>query len=117
VAAIEGEKGQTCVELRNAKDRALAKRCTYGHVWTASAVANRQSTALALAVQPTDSWRELWVFRKTSKGWSVRVVPPAAVQPGVGTTEFAGWAPGKIRVTREAIVGGRLVRSTSLLRT
>jgi hypothetical protein len=117
VTAIEGEKGRTCVELRNAKDQALAKRCTYGHVWTASAVANRPSTALALAVQPTDSWRELWVFRKSNKGWSVRVVPPAAVQPGVGTTDFAGWEPGRIRVTREAMVGGRLVRSTSLLRT
>jgi len=117
VAMIEGEKGQTCVELRNAMDATLAKRCTYGHVWAASAVANRESTALALAVQPTDSWRELWVFRKTKKGWAVRVVPPAAVQPGVGTTDFAGWEAGRIRVTREAMVGGRLVRSTSLLRT
>jgi hypothetical protein len=113
IAVVEGEKGQACVQLRNAKSEGLAKHCTYGHVWAASAVANRESTALALAVQPTDSWRELWVFRKTGKGWSVRVVPPAAVQPGVGTTEFAGWQPGKIRVTREAIVAGRVVRSTA----
>ncbi|HWI39768.1 MAG TPA: hypothetical protein VNU64_25210, partial [Burkholderiales bacterium] len=116
VATVAGDKGQTCAELRNAKDQALAKRCTYGHVWAASAVANRESTALALAVQPTDSWRELWVFRKSAKGWSVRVVPPAAAQPGVGTAEFAGWETGKIRVTREAIVGGRVVRSTAQVR-
>ena len=117
VATIEGEKGQTCVELRNAKDKPLAKRCTYGHVWTASAVANREATALALAVQPTDSWRELWVFRRSARGWTVRVVPPAAVRPGVGTAEFAGWEPGRVRVTREAMVRGRLVRVTDRIIT
>lgn len=115
VAIAEGEKGQTCVRLLNAKKEELAQRCTYGHVWSASAVANRESTALALAVQPTDSWRELWLFRKTKNGWSVRVVPPAAAQPGVGTAEFAGWAPGKVRVTREALVNGRVVRGTTLV--
>ena len=114
VAAVQGEKGQTCVVLRNPKEQELAKRCTYGHVWTASAVVNRESTALAIAVQPTDSWRELWVFRKTKNGWAVRVVPPAAAQPGVGTAEFAGWEPGKIRVTREAIVNGRLLRRSAV---
>jgi len=115
VAISEGEKGQTCVQLLNAKNDELARRCTYGHVWAASAVANRESTALALAVQPTDSWRELWLFRKTKSGWSVRVVPPAAATPGVGIAEFAGWAPGKVRVTREAIVSGRVVRGTTLV--
>ena len=117
VAIVGGEKGQTCVQLRNARSEGLAKRCTYGHVWGASAVANRESTALALAVQPTEAWRELWVFRKTKKGWSVRVVPPAAAVPGVGTAEFAGWEPGRIRVTREAMVGGRLVRATDRIIT
>jgi len=112
IAIAEGEKGQACVVLRDAKSEQLAKRCTYGHVWAASAVANRESTALALAVQQTEAWRELWVFRKTKNGWSVRVVPPAATAPGVGIAEFAGWEAGKIRVTREALVAGRLVRGT-----
>ena len=116
VATVEGDKGQTCVELRNAKDEALAKRCTYGHVWAASAVANRESTALALAVQPTDSWRELWVFRKQKNGWAVRVVPPAATQPGVGIAEFGGWEPRKVRVLREAMVDGRLRKTVQLVR-
>ena len=116
VAMAQGDKGQTCVLLVDAKKNELAKRCTYGHVWPASAVVNRESTALALAVQPTDSWRELWVFRKTRNGWSVRVVPPAAAAPGVGTAEFAGWAPSALRVSREAIVDGRLRRSVQLVK-
>ena len=112
VAIAEGEKGQTCVALRDGQQAELIRRCTYGHVWAASAVANRESTALALAVQPTDSWREMWLFRKTRNGWAVRVVPPAAVAPGVGIAEFAGWQAGKVRVTREALVSGRVVRRT-----
>lgn len=116
VATIEGDKGQTCVALRNAKAEELARRCTYGHVWSASAVANRESTALAIAVQPTESWRELWLFRKTKNGWSVRVVPPAGVVPGVGTAEFAGWSGANVRVAREAIVDGRVRKSVQLVK-
>ena len=69
-----------------------------------------------LAVQPTDSWRELWVFRKNRKGWSVRVVAPAPATPGVGTAEFAGWERGNVRVSREAIVDGRVRKSVQLVR-
>jgi hypothetical protein len=116
VAIAEGEKGRSCVLLRNAKSEELARRCTYGHVWAASAVANRESTALALAVQPTDSWRELWVFRKAKRGWTVRVVPPAATRPGVGTADFAGWSRGNVRVAREAIVDGRRFRTTYVIK-
>jgi hypothetical protein len=36
-----------------------AQRCTYGLVWPGSATLNREGTALALAVQPLDAWREL----------------------------------------------------------
>jgi hypothetical protein len=116
IVTADGEKGQTCVVLLNGKQDELAKRCTYGHVWTASAVVNGDASALALAVQPADAWRELWLFHKTKKGWSVRVLPPAAIEPGVGYAEFAGWAPGKVRVTREAIVAGKVTRRTQLVR-
>ena len=116
IVIADGEKGQTCVVLVNGKNDELAKRCTYGHVWTASAVVNGDASALALAVQPADAWRELWLFHKTKKGWRVRVLPPAAIEPGVGYAEFAGWAPGKVRVTREAIVAGKLTRRTHLVR-
>jgi hypothetical protein len=34
------------------------------------------------------------VFRKTAKGWTIRVVPPAAPAPELGYAEFAGWVPG-----------------------
>jgi hypothetical protein len=85
-------------------------------VWTASAVANREGTALALAVQPVDGWRELWLFRKQKAGWTLRILPPAAVAPGVGTAEFAGWAPGRVRVARAALVGGQVRESVQLVK-
>jgi len=117
VASAAADDGRTCVELRSPKGEPLARRCTYGLVWPASAVANREGTALALAVQPVDGWRELWLFRKQKAGWTLRVLPPAAAAPGVGTAEFAGWAPGRVRVVRAAMVGGQLRESVQLVRT
>ena len=117
MAATAADDGRTCVELRSPKGEELARRCTYGLVWTASAVANREGTALALAVQPLDGWRELWLFRRQKAGWTLRVLPPAAAAPGVGTAEFAGWAPGRVRVARAALVDGRVRESVQLVRT
>jgi hypothetical protein len=109
IVTVPGEEGRTCVLVvddRNGMANPLAKRCTYGVVWSSSASVNRQGTALALAVQPTDAWRELWVFRKTKAGWKVRIVPPAAVNPDVGYAELAGWMrDGRPRIAREAIQG------------
>ena len=53
--AQPGQPGETCVLLLDGKHGAehpLARRCTFGTVWTASARANAGSTALTLAVQP-----------------------------------------------------------------
>jgi hypothetical protein len=116
VAVAPAEKGQNCVTLIDGAGGKLAQRCTYGVVWEASAVANREGTALALAVQPADGWRELWLFRKRRNGWSVAIVPPAIATPGVGTAEFAGWSPGRVRVAHAAMVDGRLTRSLRLMR-
>jgi hypothetical protein len=59
-------------------------------------------------VQPTDAWRELWVFRKTAAGWKVSIVPPAAVNPEVGYAEFAGWRrDGRMRIAREAVAASK----------
>jgi len=121
VVAQPGEPGETCILLVDAKNgerRPLARRCTYGLVWTGSATLNREGTALALAVQPTDAWREMWVFRKAGGQWGVRVLPPAAIVPDVGYAEFAGWVPGgaQILVAREASGEGKYRRNFELLR-
>lgn len=97
VLTSPGEPGETCVHLVDAKhdaQHALLTRCTYGVVWTASAAPNAQNTALTLAVQPLDTWREMWVFRQDQQGWQVDVLPPAEDNPGLGYIEFAGWVPG-----------------------
>ena len=115
IATAAGQEGRTCAVLMSARDEALARRCTYGLVWTGSAVANNEATALTVSVQHTDTWRELWLFRRTSTGWSIRVMPPGT-EPGVGYTDFAGWTPGGVRVKREALIAGKVTRSTRLLR-
>jgi len=119
--ALPGQAGETCLLLidpQHGPASPLARRCTYGIAWMASATANREGTALALAVQPAEAWRELWIFRRTKSGWSVRALPPAAAAPNAGYAEFAGWVPGgaQILVAREALAEGRLRRSFELLR-
>jgi len=121
VIARTEASGQTCVLLADKKrgpSAPLAKRCTYGFVWAASQTLNREATALALAVQQTDAWRELWVFRKSASGWTVRVLPPSADAPEIGYAEFAGWVPGgrRMLVAREALGRGRRTRVFELLR-
>lgn len=111
-----GAPGETCVLLVDAQHGAkapLLRRCTYGVVWAASASTNREGTAVALAVQPLEGWRELWVLRKTEGGWLADVLPPAAATPETGVVEWAGWVPGgqRMLVAREARGQGRYRKS------
>jgi hypothetical protein len=117
---VAGQPGETCVLLvddRHDQQHALARRCTYGVVWPMSARANAQGSALALAVQPMDGWREMWLFHQTRDGWLADVLPPAAADPDLGYAEFAGWVPGtkNLLVAREARIDGRFKRSFELV--
>ncbi|MFZ6874769.1 hypothetical protein ACO0LF_22135 [Undibacterium sp. Di27W] len=116
IITAPGQPGETCVMLTDAKHDVktpLAKRCTYSVVWAASARANAQNTALSLAVQPMENWRELWLFHQTSQGWIIDILPPANSDPDLGYAEFAGWVLGtnKMLVAREAKVEGRFKKS------
>ena len=123
VATQPGQPGETCVLLLDGKhgaDHPLARRCTFGTVWTASARANAGSTALTLAVQPLATWRELWMFRATAAGWMLQVLPPSTEASGVGYVEFAGWVPGTgqvlaAREVRDPLHGNKLARTYELL--
>ena len=96
----------------------LAKRCTWGVVWTASAVVNREGNAVALAVQPLEAWRELWLFTKQGRDWSIQVLPPSTAAPAVGYAEFAGWVPGgkQVLVARESRGAKGLKRNFEVVR-
>jgi hypothetical protein len=115
------EAGQTCVALHDAKQTTvLARRCTFGTVWTASARVAADGKTAVLAVQPLDAWTELWVFRLQRNGrWAIDALPPAAAsETGIGYIEFAGFVPGQARllVARESRVGGQWQRRFEVLK-
>lgn len=122
VQTVAGEPGETCVLLEDAKHDAqhpLMRRCTYATVWIASASSNAAGTALALAVQPLDVWRELWLFRSTPAGWTLAVIPPGTDNTHLGYLEFAGWVPGADRMlaAREVKVNGGMRRRFEVIST
>jgi hypothetical protein len=114
IATAPRAPGETCVTLVERKrdaTKTLAERCTFGIVWSSSASANAGNTALALAVQPLDGWRELWVFHRDGSEWRVDTAPPG-VDGSLGYVEFAGWVPGgkKMLAAREVRSGERFVK-------
>lgn len=120
IVTSAGEPGETCVSLVDAKhpqQSPLIKRCSYSVIWTASAKINAANTALALAVQPMDAWRELWVFHQSEGQWVIDVLPPAPTEPNLGYVEFAGWVPAtnKILAAREIKMEGRFKRSFDVI--
>ncbi len=121
LSAAPGEPGQTCVALAETQPRRtvpLLRRCTYGIVWMASAQAIIKGPALVLAVQPLESWRELWLFHEKAGSWTIDVLSPGADDPEEGYVEFAGFAPGSRRllIARELKDHGRFRRRFEELR-
>lgn len=119
VTTTPGETGQTCINLTDAKHdvkNPLAKRCTFGVVWPASLTVNARQSVATLAVQPLDSWRELWVFHQGEQGWTIDIMPPGD-NPDLGYLEFAGWVPGtnKMLAAREVRTDGHFKRSFELV--
>ncbi len=120
IATEAGEPGQTCIALtdkKHPKNSPLAKRCTFATVWPNSVRIDAQSNALAVAVQPMEGWRELWLFHRVGDQWQVDIAPPGADSPDVGYIEFAGWIPGgkKLLAARESKVDGRFKQSFEVL--
>ena len=63
---LPGADGDQCLVLQSAQAKeALLRHCSFGLIQTASFSVNREGNAAALAVQPTESWRELWLLRQT----------------------------------------------------
>ena len=115
LSATAGEPGQTCLTLADAQRpgaEPLLRRCTYEVAWMASAQTFAQGRALALAVQPLESWRELWVFHERAGRWTVDVLSPGVDDPQEGYVEFAGFAPGtrRLLIAREVKDQGRFRR-------
>lgn len=118
LTAVPGEPGQTCLTLaaRDRRNLPLARRCTYGIVWLASAQTIAQGRALVLAVQPLPGWRELWVFHATGDTWSIDVLSPG-IETEVGYVDFAGYVPAtnRILIAREAKERGSFRRRFEVL--
>ncbi len=120
--ATPGAPGQTCVALmrsdhmggapRQSQPGPLAQRCTYGLVWLASAQSISEGESLALAVQPLESWRELWIFHELAGQWTLDVLSPGSEDPEEGYIEFAGYVPAtrRVLIAREVKEHGRYRR-------
>lgn len=116
-----GEPGQTCVtltEARSPRPAPLARRCTFGVVWMASAKDIPSGPAITLAVQPLESWLELWVFHEIAGSWRIDVLAPGAADPRLGYVEYAGFAPAtrRLLIVREVEERGRFTRRFELIR-
>jgi hypothetical protein len=121
LSATPGDPGQTCVALQDARRphaAALLRHCTYGIVRMASVHGIPQASALVLAVQPLESWRELWIFHERAGSWTVDVLSPGLDDPEEGYVDFAGYVPGtrRLLIAKEWRDRGRFRRSFEELR-
>lgn len=153
-----GQPGETCVSVvsvnrrpdsrgeRQAAEKELITKCTYGLVWNQSLRIAPRGQALVVSVQPLPSWNELWIFHRDdaadsarsaspagsqasakdgvtdgndpSGGWRLTTLSPAAVDPRLGNIELAGFSPDGTRllIAREAEVEGGIRRDFQVVR-
>lgn len=121
-----GEAGQTCLviqeegktEAKSGKGREAFRKCSYSLLWAASLSIHTQGRLISIAAQPTETWREMWLLRKSTDGWALDVLPPASNGPELGYAEFAGFTPDaqQVLVARESRIQSRYKRSFELLR-
>jgi hypothetical protein len=120
LSTAPGDPGQTCVALHKLQSGAasLVQRCTYGVPWMASAQVIAQGQAVVLAVQPLESWRELWIFHQRRGSWIAEVLPPGFNDPEAGYIEYAGYVPAtnRLLIARELKDRGHFQRSFEELR-
>ena len=120
LSATANDPGQTCVALNNPLPGGapLVQRCTYGIAWMASQQVIAQGQVVILAVQPLESWRELWIFHKRAGTWIVDVLPPGFEDPEEGYIEYAGYVPAtrRLLIAREVKDRGHFRRSFEELR-
>jgi hypothetical protein len=120
LSAASGDPGQTCVVLEDARRprAAIIRRCTYGLVRMASIQSLPRAQALLLAVQPLESWRELWVFHERAGSWTIDVLSPGVDNPEEGYVDFAGYVPAtrRLLIAREVKDRARFRRSFEELR-
>ena len=57
-----------------------------------------KSPAMVLAVQPLESWRELWEFHERAGSWTIDVLSPGPENPEERYGDFVGYAPGTRRL-------------------
>jgi hypothetical protein len=111
---VNGEPGQTCLVI--ASNNETNKRCTYGVVWPQSASVSPNGQMMSIAVQPNETWREVWLLRKVDNAWVFDVLPPSTQTASMGIVEFAGWVPADSKQEARILVA-RDVLEKSKVRT
>jgi hypothetical protein len=120
LSITQGEPGQTCLSILSSNDpskSASSKRCTFGVVWVQSLSQSPNGQMMSIAVQPTETWREVWLLRKVDQSWVVDVLPPSTQTPHMGLIEFAGWVPANSKQEARILVARDVLEKAKIRTT
>jgi hypothetical protein len=120
LSITQGEPGQTCLSILSSNDpskSASSKRCTFGVVWVQSLSISPNGQMMSIAVQPTETWREVWLLRKVDQSWVVDVLPPNTQTPHIGLIEFAGWVPADTKQEARILVARDVLEKAKIRTT